>query len=151
MIFNFEAQIGDIIEFRGSSKLNREKKYYIVYPNKSHNNLLELPKWDAFPTVVWRDEEDLKNQDYHLRTIPASVKSYVWHRDRQKCVYCGSNVNTEYDHIIPFSWGGSNSPQNVQILCRKCNRRKSASLTDGKIKSMYLNHIKRMDEKKFAS
>jgi len=30
MIFDFEVQIGDIIEFRGSSKKNAGKKYYIV-------------------------------------------------------------------------------------------------------------------------
>ena len=151
MIFNFNAQIGDIIEFRGSSNMNREKKYYIVGPGKKYNNLLEIPKRDAFRIVILRDEQDIETHEYHLRTIPAAVKSYVWHRDGQRCVYCGSNENLEYDHIIPFSWGGSNSPENVQLLCRTCNRRKSDNLNYGKTRSMILNHLKNQSKKKFAS
>jgi len=39
----------------------------------------------------------------HNRLIPTSVKVEVWKRDKGRCVYCGSNVNLHYDHIIPFS------------------------------------------------
>ncbi len=64
----------------------------------------------------------------HDRSIPASIKKWVWNRDQGKCVSCGSVEDLEFDHDIPFSKGGSNSMDNIRILCRKCNRKKSANI-----------------------
>lgn len=60
--------------------------------------------------------------------IPESVRIGVWQRDGGRCVECGSNEKLEYDHIIPFSRGGSNTTRNIQLLCESCNRSKGASL-----------------------
>jgi len=62
------------------------------------------------------------------RHVPSSVKLAVWRRDSGKCVECGSKEKLEYDHIIPVSKGGSNTERNIQLLCEKCNRKKSASI-----------------------
>jgi hypothetical protein len=58
------------------------------------------------------------------RHIPGHVKKTVYERDGGKCVYCGSTINLEYDHIIPFSKGGSNNVGNIQLACSNCNREK---------------------------
>lgn len=58
----------------------------------------------------------------HDRVIPSSVKLEVWKRDKGRCVQCGSQINLHFDHIIPFSKGGSSLVQeNIQLLCAKHN------------------------------
>lgn len=56
--------------------------------------------------------------------IPSHVKRAVYLRDGGQCQHCYSGVNLEYDHKIPWSKGGGNNVNNIQLLCRKCNRRK---------------------------
>lgn len=53
--------------------------------------------------------------------IPDSVKLFVWQRDQGKCVKCGSKEKLEFDHIIPFAMGGSNTERNLQLLCEAYN------------------------------
>ena len=59
--------------------------------------------------------------------IPREVQEEVYKRDEGKCVYCGSKKSLEFDHIIPFAKGGSNTTKNIQLLCQKCNRQKSSN------------------------
>lgn len=71
------------------------------------------------------DNEPTELELEHNRLIPTQVKVEVWKRDKGRCVKCGSNVNLHYDHIIPFSKGGSSTTAaNIQLLCAKCNLKK---------------------------
>ena len=62
------------------------------------------------------------------QAIPEKVRHSVWRRDEGRCVKCGSQEKLEYDHIIPWSKGGSDTERNIQLLCERCNRTKSASI-----------------------
>ena len=62
------------------------------------------------------------------RIISQEVKDLVWNRDGGKCAQCSSNARLEFDHIIPFSKGGSNTYRNIQLLCEQCNRKKTNSI-----------------------
>lgn len=41
-----------------------------------------------------------------------------------KCVYCGSPDSLEVDHVIPVVRGGKSNRENLQPLCKPCNRTK---------------------------
>ena len=62
------------------------------------------------------------------QSIPERVKNEVWRRDQGVCVKCGSQEELEFDHIIPWSKGGSDTARNLQLLCAACNRRKAANI-----------------------
>ena len=49
----------------------------------------------------------------------------VWRRDDGACVRCGATEYLEFDHIIPFSKGGADTVQSIQLLCRRCKLDKS--------------------------
>jgi len=61
----------------------------------------------------------------HNRIIPTSVKLEVWKRDNGKCVTCGSGDNLHFDHILPYSKGGTSlKAENIQLLCARHNLEK---------------------------
>lgn len=53
-----------------------------------------------------------------------ALTTHIFHRDENKCCFCGSKTNLSLDHIVPKRFGGSNHPQNLQTLCRSCNSKK---------------------------
>jgi 5-methylcytosine-specific restriction endonuclease McrA len=53
----------------------------------------------------------------------------VWRRDRGRCTKCGATDNLHFDHIIPYSKGGSSlTPENIQLLCARHNLEKRDQL-----------------------
>jgi len=66
---------------------------------------------------------ETKTRDLNLsRVIPTAVKLEVWKRDKGRCVKCGRTDNLHFDHILPFSKGGSSLvADNIQLLCARHN------------------------------
>lgn len=65
----------------------------------------------------------------HRRIIPTHVKLAVWKRDGGKCTKCGSTDELHFDHILPYSRGGTSlSEANVQLLCARHNLQKHAHI-----------------------
>lgn len=52
------------------------------------------------------------------------VRDRILNKCNYKCVKCNSKENLEIDHIIPLSRGGRGDEDNMQVLCKKCNRSK---------------------------
>jgi hypothetical protein len=67
------------------------------------------------------------------RSVPRDVMLKVVRRDGQICQKCNKPVRddeVEFDHVIPFSKGGTSTAENLRLVHRDCNRRKSDSLEE---------------------
>ena len=62
-----------------------------------------------------------KRRDYDVADVIAR-REHV----KTECVRCGDTENLECDHIIPVNAGGTHDEENLQTLCSKCHREKSA-------------------------
>ncbi len=65
-------------------------------------------------------------EKFGTRYISDETKRAVFARDAGKCRLCGSIEKIEYDHVTPVSKGGTSEEENLQLLCRHCNRAKRA-------------------------
>ncbi len=68
------------------------------------------------------------NEGTTSRHIPRDVRQRVWQTYGGQCAECASDQYLEFDHIIPVARGGGNSETNIQLLCRKCNLKKSDNI-----------------------
>ena len=68
-----------------------------------------------------------KNQ---RRLMTKELREEIARRDNYTCQICGKympdEVGLHIDHIIPVAKGGKSIPSNLQVLCSKCNGRKSS-------------------------
>ena len=72
-------------------------------------------------------------KQYHSQNqrklMTRQLRREVMIRDRYTCQECGKympdEVGLQIDHIIPVSKGGKTVMSNLQVLCSKCNGRKS--------------------------
>jgi len=93
------------------------------WKEESNNRQVLKFKLELTEHIKPTDKKGIKNSVLeHNRIIPPQVKLEVWKRDKGKCVICGSTDNLHFDHIIPFSKGGSSLvSQNIQLLCARHN------------------------------
>lgn len=104
----------------------------------------ELRDEEGFQIRTHVDRADLKPGQYILetleqkpvvsRTISPQLRNAILERNGFTCQLCGSGpgdtdpfnpnrkVRLHIDHIIPISQGGSNSADNLRVLCSACNQ-----------------------------
>jgi len=75
------------------------------------------------------DSVERKKVVSQRRPVAVRKRFLVIKRDVYRCRICNrSGVDLEVDHIVPVSQGGSDRLDNLQTLCRDCNRGKGNSL-----------------------
>jgi hypothetical protein len=56
--------------------------------------------------------------------IPVALRRRVFARDGYACIGCGAVSGLSIDHAVPVSAGGRDTFDNLQAMCRACNRLK---------------------------
>jgi len=102
-----------------TSNTNYIKKFAHLDCDVNLNWLLEC----AFIEEIEEGAEDWKSP-WPSRYVPEETRQAVLARDKHACVFCSATKNLEIDHIIPVSKEGTSQVDNLQVLCRSCNRKK---------------------------
>lgn len=102
----------------------------------------EAASWFVdYLTETWKLSEgaDAPAEFSHSRHIPGDIRQVILSEFLSSGQWCpgvsgltkrhkiGSEARIEFDHILPYSLGGSNNFHNVQILCSNCNSLKRAT------------------------
>ena len=72
--------------------------------------------------------DGVRAEKLNLRQFDDDEKREAYETQGGICPKCGKHFaieEMEGDHIVPWSKGGKTVPENLQMLCRDCNRRKS--------------------------
>jgi uncharacterized protein YdaU (DUF1376 family) len=89
----------------------------------------------------WGSDDDASERGRHLRAQRLSEArakgthtAMEWEAMKayhgMRCVRCGCDGEIVKDHILPIYQGGSDSIENIQPLCRKCNASKGPEASD---------------------
>ncbi len=66
------------------------------------------------------------------KALTPKLREMIKQRDNYTCQICGKympdEVGLHIDHIIPVSKGGKSTPENLRVLCSKCNGKKGNSI-----------------------
>ncbi|MBW8617301.1 MAG: HNH endonuclease [Hyphomicrobiales bacterium] len=63
-------------------------------------------------------------------TFSTSFRLNLFLKRQGTCAACSQKINAgkawDIDHILPLAMGGTNDPNNLQILCKACHRAKTS-------------------------
>jgi 5-methylcytosine-specific restriction endonuclease McrA len=104
----------------------------IAFITKAAKGILKTDKFGKDMKYWYHDiksakRKPTKRKPAKRKHIPKAVRDAVMERDNYTCVYCASTNNPELDHNEAHANNGSDKIDNLQVLCRSCNRRKGAS------------------------
>lgn len=111
----------------------------------SEQNSVASKKWRTTNTERARAYSDTYRFSDHGRALRCSVQLRRFHRQRAGgeytpqdiaelllkqnglCVGCDADIRECYtiDHVVAVARGGSNNPENLQLLCSPCNSSKA--------------------------
>jgi 5-methylcytosine-specific restriction endonuclease McrA len=101
-------------------------------------NALAYRQSESGRAACYRGNQKRRSYKHKVYFKPHERKE-ILDRDNWTCQCCKCKVhddktNDHYkahvDHIIPLSKGGDSEPNNLQILCRRCNQTKGAKIVN---------------------
>ena len=97
----------------------------ILEPSEGIN--ISYPKIPLIDLPLYEIGKVFPQHEQYLRDITFEKSKNA--DGKFQCAHCGvtgdNRLGFEVDHIKPMNKGGKSIPENLQILCRSCNRKKS--------------------------
>ena len=135
------------------TNLTTKKKYY--KPKRGRKSPFRLTLWEQkFSKKLKKHHKTFAKKTFHrLMKKSSTLRSTLKRRSKEyevkfdisleevrellyrvygrTCNYCNQKLlvnNMACDHIIPLSMGGDSTPENLQMICGRCNTRKGPLL-----------------------
>lgn len=109
-------------------KLKKSKKPNTIARIERHKEYLA-----EHPHLANRSREIRKSREFDAggNRIDWISWSRILRKYGAKCLCCGATgITLAQDHVLPVSMGGKTVPENIQPLCRSCNRKKNDKFID---------------------
>ena len=103
------------------------KKHHGTFAKKTFHRLMK--KSSTLRSTLKRRS---KEYEVEFNISLEEVRELLYRVYGRTCNYCNQKLlvnNMACDHIIPLSLGGNSTPENLQMICGRCNTRKGP-LTD---------------------
>ncbi len=115
-------------------QVNYVKSAYTVYvtiAKYSYNFNTLQQRFDALSKIDFECTLSEYNSKEQRKRMTKALREEIALRDNYTCQLCGKympdGVGLHIDHIIPITKGGKSIPSNLQVLCSKCNGKKSSN------------------------
>ena len=115
-----------------------DEVFHLLYANRNFLLVFNQSLSDYLrenPEIIPSKYRDIHGKILRAKYIPTWAKKAVYFRDQGRCVLCLKDLSgllstdrvVHYDHIVPLNSWGVNDPCNLQLLCEKCNLKKSSN------------------------
>ncbi len=100
-----------------------------VFTHKTSLGVSCVTVHSSIQQIVHKEKQEEKDEKPTRKAVPARLRYETLKKHNHQCQSCGATVEDgaklEVDHIVPVSKGGTNEPENLQVLCKTCNIGKS--------------------------
>lgn len=125
-------------EIQTASRLRRGQKCLIATRLWRADNKGQVSQYNKvylqthMPEKLAKDHKRRAMKRSAPGTFTAQDVERIHFQQKGRCAYCKVALTKSFhrDHIVPLSRGGSNWPNNIQLLCRDCNQHKHATLPE---------------------
>lgn len=105
-----------IVYYEKTANVMVPKEMADIYRNVLNISSIELKKIRECLSGERKDMFEEEN-----RSIPESVRNYVFNRDGGKCRKCSSTKFIHYHHVDHYAAGGKHQARNLMLLCIACH------------------------------
>ena len=109
------------------------KRHHGTFAKKTFHRLMK--KSSTLRSTLKRRS---KEYEVEFNISLEEVRELLYRAYGRPCHYCDKKLVIDCmvcDHILPLSLGGNSTPENLQMICRRCNTRKGP-LTDRNFKKL---------------
>ena len=128
-MFRFEL-IRKQTRYRQVNYVKSAYSVYVTIAEYTYNLKAIQQRYDALANIDFECTLSEYHSKDQRKRMTSALRAEIALRDNYTCQICGKympdGVGLHIDHIVSIKKGGKSIPSNLQVLCSKCNGKKSS-------------------------